>query len=80
MQAILYCCCRIDVHSEMIEVCILPLEEVREMFPNSPTGLRQFIEWPDKYDFYNVATENIGVYCPVGGSFICFDLIKACNV
>jgi len=66
MQAILYCCCGIDVHSEMIEACILngidPPKKVREQFPNSPAGLRQFTEWLDKNDCYNVAMESTGVY------------------
>lgn len=66
MQAILYCCCGIDVHKEVIEACILtgidPPVEKREQFSNSPSGIKEFIEWLDNNDCYNVAMESTGVY------------------
>jgi transposase len=66
MQAILYCCCGIDVHNEMIEACILkgidPPEEIAAQFPNTPSGLKTFTEWLDENDCYNVAMESTGVY------------------
>jgi transposase len=66
MQAILYCCCGIDVHNEMIEACILKgfnqAEEIRAQFQNSPSGLKLFTEWLDKNDCYSVAMESTGVY------------------
>lgn len=66
MQAILYCCCGIDVHNEMIEACILdgidPPKETREQFSNSPEGLKKFIEWLDENGCFNVAMESTGVY------------------
>jgi transposase len=66
MQAILYCCCGIDVHKEVIEACILtgidPPVETREQFSNSPCGINEFIDWLDENDCYNVAMESTGVY------------------
>jgi transposase len=66
MQAILYCCCGIDVHKEIIEACILKglenPEEIRGQYDNTPKGLVEFTEWLDKNDCYNVAMESTGVY------------------
>lgn len=66
MQAILFCCCGIDVHKEVIEACILKgidePEEINAQFSNSADGLREFTAWLDGNECYHVAMESTGVY------------------
>ena len=68
MEALLYCCCGLDVHRDMIEACILkgmPDEEpeiIRQQFTTYQQGLKELVEWLEKNECYSVAMESTGVY------------------
>ena len=62
MEALLYCCCGLDVHKDLIEACILRGEEqvpeiLRKSFSTSPQGLRNLVQWTDDNNCYSVYTE-----------------------
>ena len=66
MQALLECCCGIDVHKDMIEVCILKGKgnkpnAIRAQFKTTQSDLRNFVAWlSDNHCFY-IAMESTGV-------------------
>lgn len=66
MQAILECCCGVDVHRDMIEACILKGVEspqiISKQFSTLPSDLKEFTEWLYENDCYHVAMESTGVY------------------
>lgn len=67
MEALLYCCCGLDVHKEMIEACILrgadaEPEVIQCSFGTTKPELQQLMNWLDKNDCYTVAMESTGVY------------------
>ena len=66
MQAILVCCCGVDVHRDMIEACILKGVEspqiISKQFSTLPSDLKEFTEWLYENDCYHVAMESTGVY------------------
>lgn len=66
MQAILECCCGVDVHRDMIEACILKGVEspqiISKQFSTLPSELKAFTDWLYENDCYHVAMESTGVY------------------
>lgn len=67
MEALLYCCCGLDVHKDVIEACILRgtgqnPEIIRESFSTVKQGLRNLVEWAADNDCYSIAMESTGVY------------------
>ena len=67
MQALLNCCCGVDVHDEMIETCILKGTEdepeiIHEQFGTMPKSLKAFASHLMKHECFNVAMESTGVY------------------
>ena len=67
MEALLYCCCGLDVHRDIIETCILrgegsDPETIREAFGTTRPELRRMIHWLSENDCYFVAMESTGVY------------------
>lgn len=66
MQAILECCCGVDVHKDMIEACIIQgLENpvlIRQQFSTIPSELQAFVQWLYENDCYHIAMESTGVY------------------
>lgn len=66
MQAILECCCGVDVHKDMIEACIIQGIEnpkfIRQQFSTIPKELQEFVGWLYDNDCYHIAMESTGVY------------------
>jgi transposase len=67
MQALLECCCGVDVHRDMIEVCILKGESdqpsaIRAQFKTTKSDLKAFVAWLTENDCYHIAMESTGVY------------------
>ena len=66
MQAILECCCGVDVHKDMIEACIIQGIEnpnfIRQQFLTIPSELQEFVQWLYENDCYHIAMESTGVY------------------
>ena len=67
MEALLYCCCGLDVHRDVIEACILRgLEQtpkiIRRSFSTVPQGLSELVEWTEENGCYSIAMESTGVY------------------
>lgn len=66
MQAILECCCGVDVHRDMIEVCIIQginnPKIIRHQFSTIPSELQEFVHWLYDNDCYHIAMESTGVY------------------
>ena len=67
MEALLYCCCGLDVHKDLIEACILQGLElepkvIRESFGTTHPELLRLTKWLSTNDCYSVAMESTGVY------------------
>lgn len=67
MEALLYCCCGLDVHRDVVEACILcgtkdKPEKIRASFGTTRPQLRLLTQWMAQNDCYNVAMESTGVY------------------
>jgi transposase len=67
MQALLSCCCGVDVHDKMIETCILKgdgdePEIIRKQFGTMPKDLKSFAEHLSEHECFVVAMESTGVY------------------
>lgn len=67
MQALLYCCCGVDVHDEMIETCIVKgfedePEIIRKQFQTMPKNLYEFAAYLNEHECYNIAMESTGIY------------------
>ena len=67
MEALLYCCCGLDVHKDIIEACILRGHNqspkiIRERFSTTKPGLASLIKWTSDNDCYSIAMESTGVY------------------
>ena len=67
MQALLFCCCGVDVHNDMIEACILKglsdePQTIRKQFSTLTSDLENFVEWLDSNECYQIAMESTGVY------------------
>ena len=66
MEAIIECCCGVDVHKEMIEACIIKGVDsptfIREKFSTFQNDLQRFVHWLYDNDCYNIAMESTGIY------------------
>jgi len=67
MQALLYCCCGVDVHDEIIETCILKgfdnePEKIKKQFRTNPSDLKDFAAHLMKHNCFTAAMESTGVY------------------
>jgi len=67
MEALLYCCCGLDVHKDLIEACILrgeglAPEIIRAQFGTTRPELLKMARWLSQKDCYSVAMESTGVY------------------
>jgi len=67
MQALLYCCCGVDVHDEIIESCILKgfedePEIIRKQFQTKPSNLKDFAMHLMEHECFNVSMESTGVF------------------
>lgn len=67
MQALLECCCGIDVHRDMVEVCILrgttdEPEVVRSQFKTTKPDLMNLVNWLSQNECFHIAMESTGVY------------------
>lgn len=67
MQALLNCCCGVDIHRDKLEVCILKgkgkkPEVIRAQFKTTKRELIAFVTWLSKNECFNVAMESTGVY------------------
>ena len=67
MEALLYCCCGLDVHRDVIEACILrgagaEPEIIRQSFGAAKPELQRLMNWLSQNGCYTVAMESTGVY------------------
>ena len=67
MEVLMYCCCGLDVHRDLIEACILrgeglEPEIIRESFGTTKPELKRLTLWLSKNDCFSVAMESTGVY------------------
>lgn len=67
MEALLNCCCGVDVHRDMIQAYILKgltdnHEVLRAEFKTMPNNLEEFIQWLITNKCYHIAMESMGVY------------------
>lgn len=67
MQALLECCCGIDVHRDMVEVCILKgfsdkPQAIHSQFKTTKKELFHMVQWLAQYDCFHIAMESTGVY------------------
>ena len=67
MEALLYCCCGLDVHRDIIEACILrgadaEPEIIRQSFGAAKPELQRLMNWLSQNGCYTVAMESTGVY------------------
>ena len=63
MQQVLECCCGIDVHKDMIEVCIINQNTpIRKQFSTIYSDLLEMVKWLYDNDCYHIAMESTGVY------------------
>ena len=68
MQPLLYSCCGVDVHDDMIETCIIKgmaeqeKEIIRKQFSTMPSDLKLFANHLMEHDCYNIAMESTGIY------------------
>jgi hypothetical protein len=79
MEAMLYCCCGLDVHRDIIEACIIrgltkDPEIIHERFSATRSSLNEMANWLIENDCYTVAMESTGVYWkPV------YNILEACS-
>lgn len=67
MDPLMFCCCGLDVHRDMIEACILrgldqAPEVIRHQFSTTGFGLEEMTVWLAQHDCAFVAMESTGVY------------------
>lgn len=66
MQPILECCCGIDVHKDMVEVCIIKGTKetifIRKQFSTIQSDLLELVSWLFENDCFHIAMESTGVY------------------
>jgi len=67
MQALLECCCGIDIHKDMIEACILKgkgnkPKAIRAQFKTTQADLQNFVAWLSENHCFYIAMESTGVY------------------
>ena len=67
MQALLECCCGIDIHRDMVEACILKgltnePQAIRAQFKTTKSDLSNLVSWLNDNECYHIAMESTGVY------------------
>lgn len=67
MEALLECCCGIDVHRDTLQVCILKgltdtPEVIRAEFKTMQEDLQELVQWLRQYNCNHIAMESTGVY------------------
>ena len=67
MQALLECCCGLDIHRDMLEACVLKgdsdtPEIIRKQFKTTPGELIHLVSWLNDHACFHVAMESTGVY------------------
>lgn len=67
MEALLECCCGIDVHRDTLQVCILKgltdnPEIIRAEFKTMQQDLQELVQWLIYHDCNHIAMESTGVY------------------
>ncbi|HWR43902.1 IS110 family transposase [Sporomusa sp.] len=67
MEALLECCCGIDVHRDTLQVCILKgltdtPEVIRAEFKTMQQDLQELVQWLIHHDCNHIAMESTGVY------------------
>jgi transposase len=67
MQALLDCCCGIDIHRDVLEACVLKgdsdtPEIIRQQFKTTQEELLQLVSWLREHSCFHVAMESTGVY------------------
>lgn len=67
MQALLECCCGIDVHRDRLQACIIKgltdhPEVIQAEFKTMPQDLATLVQWLDDHECYHIAMESTGVY------------------
>ena len=67
MEALLECCCGIDVHRDSLQVCIIKgltdnPEVIQAEFKTLQSDLEDLVEWLISYDCRHIAMESTGVY------------------
>ncbi|SDF27240.1 IS110 family transposase, partial [Sporomusa acidovorans] len=67
MEALLECCCGIDVHRDSLQVCILKgltdnPEVIRAEFKTMQQDLQELVQWLVRHDCNHIAMESTGVY------------------
>lgn len=67
MEALLDCCCGIDVHRDTLQVCILKgstdnPEVLRAEFKTMQQDLQELVQWLVHHDCNHIAMESTGVY------------------
>lgn len=67
MEALLDCCCGVDVHRDKLEVCILKgkgkrPKTIRAQFKTTQKDLMAFVTWLYENECFHVAMESTGVY------------------
>jgi transposase len=67
VEALLECCCGIDVHRDILQACILKgrtdnPDVIRAEFQTTPNDLNEFIQWLIIHDCNHIAMESTGVY------------------
>jgi len=67
MQALLVCCCGMDIHRDVLEACVLKgdsdnPEIIRKQFKTTQGELLQLVNWLNGHSCFHVAMESTGVY------------------
>lgn len=67
MDALLECCCGMDIHRDMVEACILKgltnePQAIRAQFKATRSGLTNLVSWLIDNDCFQMAMESTGVY------------------
>lgn len=67
MEALLECCCGIDVHRDTLQVCILKglmdtPEVIRAEFRTMQQDLQELVQWLIEHNCNHIAMESTGVY------------------
>lgn len=67
MEALLECCCGIDVHKDILQACIVKgltdkPEIIHAKFTMMPEGLESMVQWLLQHDCNHIAMESTGVY------------------
>jgi transposase len=67
VEALLECCCGIDVHRDTLQACIVKgltdnPEMIQVEFRTVPANLVELVRWLKTHDCYHIAMESTGVY------------------